>query len=157
MKFGTSPEQAWGGLMFYEQIDRPPPLHLRLLLPMPVATAKTQSSVGDEVRCLYHGGHLLKRITRIDVGRHYEFEVIEQNLVIGGGLALIPSNVKIGAVGASIDVLTVRNITAAYVGAGATVSAGRNAWLWKPIEQAVCHMFHRHLLAAIRSKVESDR
>ena len=66
MKFAASPEQAWHGLMFYEQIAERPPLHLRLLLPLPIGTEGPKSQVGDEARCLYEGGHLLKRVTRID-------------------------------------------------------------------------------------------
>jgi hypothetical protein len=34
------------------------------------------------------------------------------------------------------------------------VSGKRPGWLWKPIEAAVCHLFHRHLLSAIRRKIE---
>jgi len=29
----------------------------------------------------------------------------------------------------------------------------RPAWFWRPVEAAVCHLFHRHLLAAVRRKV----
>ena len=89
MNFAASPEQVWGGLMFYEQIEEPPPLHLRLLLPMPIRTEGSKSAVGDEAMCLYEGGHLLKRVTQIDPCRHYGFEVVEQNLAVGGGMIAV--------------------------------------------------------------------
>ena len=88
MKFAASPERVWGAMMFYEQIDERPPMHLRLLLPLPIRTESSNAKVGDRVTCLYEGGHLVKCITQIDHGRHYAFEVVEQNLVVGGGLRL---------------------------------------------------------------------
>ena len=33
------------------------------------------------------------------------------------------------------------------------VSCRRPGWLWEPIEVTVCHVFHRHLLSAMRRKV----
>jgi len=146
MKFAASPERVWGGLMFYEQIEERPPLYLRLLLPVPIATEGSKSKVGDDVRCSYKGGHLLKRITRIDPGRHYGFEVVEQNLAVRGGLTLSGGCYTLRALpGGGTQVA----VTTRYV------SLRRPSWLWKPIEAAVCHMFHRHLLAAMRRKVEA--
>lgn len=146
MKFAASPEQVWGGLLFYEQIEERPPLHLRLLLPLPIRTEGAKSEVGDEARCSYEGGHLLKRIIRIDPGRHYGFEVVEQNLAVGGGLAL------------SGGCYTLRELPGGCTEVAVTtryVSLRRPGWLWRPVEAIVCHMFHRHLLAAMRRKVES--
>ena len=84
MKFAAPPEQVWDGLMFYEEIDSPPPLYLRLFLPVPIRIEGRKSAVGDETTCVYRDGHLLKRVTRIDAGRHYGFDVVEQNLAVGG-------------------------------------------------------------------------
>jgi hypothetical protein len=145
MKFATSRERVWDGLMFYEQLEVRPPLHLRLLLPLPIGTENSKSRVGDEVRCLYQGGHLLKRITRIDPGCHYGFEVVEQNLAIGGGLTLSGGCYTLCALPTGDTEVAV---TTRYV------SLRRPGWLWKPIEAAVCHLFHRHLLSAMRRKVE---
>jgi hypothetical protein len=128
MKFATSSERMWDGLMFYEQIAERPPLHLRLLLPQPIGTENPKSTVGDKVRCLYKGGHLLKCITQIDLRRHYAFDVVEQSVAFGG---------------------TEVAVTTRYT------SLRRPGWLWKPIEAAVCHLFHRHLLSAMRRKVGS--
>jgi hypothetical protein len=88
MSFAASPAQVWEGLVLYEEIDRPP-LHLRLLLPVPIRVEGRVSELGGEAKCLYEGGHLLKRITRIERGHLYEFEVAEQRLSLGGGMRLL--------------------------------------------------------------------
>ena len=67
-KLDVPPEQAWEGLMFYEQIVERPSLPLRLLLPAPIRTEGRKESVGDEARCFYESGQLLKRVTRIERG-----------------------------------------------------------------------------------------
>jgi hypothetical protein len=147
MKFAASSERVWRAILFYEQIGALPPLHLRLLLPVPIGTDSAKSNVGDEIRCLYKGGHLLKRLTRIDVGRHYGFEVVEQNLAVGGGLVLCGG------------CYTLRELPEGGTEVAATTrytSPRRPGWLWKPIEVAVCHMFHRYLLDAMRRKVDAD-
>lgn len=145
MAFAAPPERVWSGLMFYEQIDERPPLHLRLLLPVPIGTEKTKSTVGAHVRCSYEGGHLVKRITEIDPRRHYGFDVVEQTLAIGGGLTLSGGGYMLRELpGGHTEVA----VTTRYTG------GRRPGWFWKPIEAAVCHLFHRHLLAAMRRKVE---
>ena len=96
--------------------------------------------------CLYAGGQLRKRVAHIDPGKCYGFEVVEQHLAVGNGLLLaggcymlreLPSR------GTEVAVMT------------RYVSRKRPDWLWNPIEAAVCHMFHRHLLQSIRRKIGS--
>ena len=96
-------------------------------------------------RGLYEGGHLLKRIARIDVERHYEFEIVEQSLAFGGGLTLAGGCYTLcAAPGGGTEVA----VTTRYV------SHRRPRWLWQPIEAAVCHGFHRFLLSAMRRRIE---
>ena len=38
MIFAAPAAQAWTGLVFYEELGGRPPLHLRLLLPVPIRT-----------------------------------------------------------------------------------------------------------------------
>ena len=38
MTFAASPSEVWRGLTFYEELGGRPPLHLRLLLPVPIRT-----------------------------------------------------------------------------------------------------------------------
>ena len=146
MTLAALPDQVWDALMFYEEIEEPPPLYLRLLLPLPIRTHGSKLAVDDEAMCLYEGGHLLKRVTHIDPCRHYGFEVVEQDLVVGGGLVLSGGGYTLRELSSRATEVAV---TTQYV------SRKRPGWLWKPIEATVCHMFHRYLLSAIRRGIES--
>jgi hypothetical protein len=146
MTLAAPPERVWDALMFYEEISEPPPLYLRLLLPLPIRTRGSKLAVGDEAMCLYEGGHLLKRVTHIDPCRHYGFEVVEQDLVVGGGLMLSGGGYTLRELSSRATEVTV---TTRYA------SRKRPAWLWKPIEATVCHLFHRYLLSAIERGIES--
>lgn len=147
MRIAASPERVWDALMFYEQIDARPPLYLRMLLPLPTGTDSRTAALGDDVRCSYEGGgYLLKRLTRIDPLHHYGFEVVEQKLALGGGLKLSGGCYALRELPSSGTELSV---TTRYSG------ARRPRWLWKAVEAAVCHGFHRYLLASIRARVDS--
>jgi hypothetical protein len=147
MRFAAPADRVWEGLLFYEQIEERPPLHLRLLLPVPTGTQGPKSKVGDEARCSYERGHLLKRVTHVDPGRHYGFEVAEQHLDVGRGLALSGGSYTLRELPGGVTEVAV---TTRYVG------HRRPAWLWEPIEATVCHMFHRHLLSVMRRRIEAD-
>lgn len=148
MTFSASPAKAWEGLMFFEEIEQPPPFHLRMMLPVPIRTVGKKDTVGDEARCLYEGGHLIKRITRVDPGVHYHFDVIEQELPMGGGLKLSGGGYTLRQV---TDGSTEVTLATRYV------SARRPRWFWQPVESFVCHSFHRHILAQMRKKLEGSR
>ena len=70
--------------MFYEEIAEDRPFFLRRFLPTPIGTEGCKSEVGSEVKCRYVDGHLVKRVTHIVQGHNYAFEIIEQNLALGG-------------------------------------------------------------------------
>jgi hypothetical protein len=144
LHFNASPEAVWRGLMFYEQIDQRPPWYLRLLLPVPIRTEGRKSIVGDEALCLYVGGHLVKRVTRLEPYRLYGFAVIEQNLDVGG---IVLSHGEY-ALRALPDGGTEVGIVTHYT------SPRRPRWLWRPIEALVCHAFHHHILRAMRHAIE---
>jgi hypothetical protein len=144
MIFDAPAAEVWQRLMFYEQIDERPPLHLRMLLPVPIETKGRKSEVGDEVHCRYEGGYLIKRVTQIEPGQRYAFEIVEQALAVGSGVMLA------GGEYALRDVASRRTeicITTHYT------SPRRPRWLWLPIERVVCHSFHRHILRAMRRGV----
>jgi hypothetical protein len=146
MTCSASPGQVWDGLMFYEQIPRRPPLHLRLLLPGPMRAEGRRSIVGDETLCVYDRGHLLKRVTRIEPRHHYGFDVVEQDLAIGRGVRLTGGSYTLRELP---DGSTRIGLETLYV------SPVRPRWLWGRVEAAVCHAFHRHILGAMRRAVES--
>jgi hypothetical protein len=146
MNFAATPDEVWERLMFYEQIVRRPPLLLRLLLPVPLRAEGEKSRVGDEVKCRYRDGHLLKRVTRVIRARNYAFQIIEQNLTLGGGIRLSGGDYTLrpSREGRTEIVLQTRY-----------VSPRRPRWLWQPVEAAVCHSFHRHILNAMRHSLAS--
>jgi hypothetical protein len=140
-----APEHIWRSLMFYEQIVAPPPFYLRLLLPRPLRSEGAKEVVGDVATCVYAGGHLLKRVTRIEPACLYEFTVVEQKLSIGAGLRLAGGSYAIRAAprtGTEVEVTTL------YHG------GRRPRALWRVGEALVCHLFHRHLLRAIAAKAK---
>ncbi len=148
MTIRASPGQVWDRLTFYEQIPFPPPIHLRLLLPAPVRSEGRWAAVGDETRCVYDRGHLLKRVTRVDPRRHYGFDVVEQELAIGRGIRLT---------GGSYTLLELSDGSTRIGLETQYVSSVRPRMLWKRVEAAVCHAFHRHILGAMRRELESQK
>lgn len=143
MSFAVTMGQLWRSLMFYEQIDEPPPWYLQLLLPRPIRTEGEKSAVGDEALCLYEGGHLLKRVTHVDPGHRVEFVVVEQQLEVGAAIQLSGGSYALRDIGGGRSELCV---TTHY-------SGGRYPrWAWRAIESACCHLFHRHLLSSIGRK-----
>ncbi len=145
IRVSATPAQVWDSLVFYEGLDEPPPLYLRLLLPRPIRTQGAKSAVGDQATCLYQGGHLLKQLTRIDPQQLYEFKVVEQNLAIGGGVRLSGGCYALRELAGGETELS---ITTGFI------SQNRPRWLVRPVEEAVCHLFHRHLIGAIKRKAE---
>jgi hypothetical protein len=146
MAFAASPAQVWNSLMFYEEVSLRPPLLLRLLLPEPVRVEGRKSAVGAEARCLYRQGQLLKRVTRIDPERRCDFEVVEQGMAIPGGIRLAGGRY---ALTASPDGGTRVELETRYF------SPLRPRWLAGPVEAAICHAFHRHILEAMRRTLEA--
>jgi hypothetical protein len=146
MSFAAPPARVWEGLVFYEEIKERPPLHLRLLLPVPVRTEGQISDVGEQAKCVYERGHLTKRVTNIQRGKLYQFEVAEQHLSVGGGMRLCGGAYELRELP---DGRTEVAVETRYV------STKWPRWLWAPLERIVCHAFHRYLLRALRRKVES--
>ena len=76
IRFDASSEAVWNHLLFYEEVPGHPPFPLRVLLPRPVRTEGVKTRVGATVRCAYSGGHLVKRITRVEPPHLLQFEVV---------------------------------------------------------------------------------
>ena len=146
MVFSAPADRVWNGLVFYEELGGRPPLHLRLLLPVPIRNVGKVSDVGDEATCLYEGGHLLKRITRIEAGDLYEFEVAEQALSVGGNMRLCGGRYRLRPLS---EGRTEVSVETRYT------SRKWPRWLWRPLEKMVCHWFHRYLLGTMRRQIES--
>ena len=143
--FKAAPARVWDSLLFYEEIEGPPPLLLRLLLPSPIRTEGEKSSVGSEAVCLYDRGHLIKRTTRIEERSLYEFEVLEQKLRLGGSMRLHGGRYALRSEreGETQVVLETRYTSTRWP-----------RWFWRPVERFVCHLFHRFLLRTMQRRAE---
>jgi hypothetical protein len=141
--FFAPADAVWDALMFYEDIAEDRPFLLRRFLPIPIGTQGCKSAVGGDVKCRYEGGHLVKRVTRIIRGHNYAFEIVEQNLALGG-IRLLGGDYTLRIV--SEDCTRV---------ALATHYASPNypRWLFGRLEAAVCHSFHHYILSAMRSNL----
>jgi hypothetical protein len=143
--FVAPADAVWHALMFYEEVATEPPFLLRRFLPTPIGTEGCKSEVGGEVKCRYVDGHLVKRVTHIVRGQNYAFEIIEQNLALGG-IRLLGGD------------YTLRKLSEGRTRVAlATRYASPNypRWLFGRLEAAVCHSFHHYILNAMRSNLPS--
>ena len=139
MTVPLSPERVWERLALYEQIHGRLSLPLRLLIPTPSGLDAPPTRVGDEVRCRYRSGHLVKRVTHFDRARLYGFDVVEQALGVRG--------VRLRSGWYALRPLA---------GGGTEIEAGtryespwRPRWLFRRVERSVCRAFHHHVLSAV--------
>lgn len=146
LTMACAPASAWKTIMFYEQIDDRPPWYLRWLLPVPLGTEGSKANVGDEARCNYEGGHLVKRVLHVEPEHLYAFEVSEQELAFGGGMRLCGGAYRLRAEDGGGTAVTL--VTRYRHGR-------RPRWLFAPVEAAVCHVFHRHILRAMARVAEA--
>jgi hypothetical protein len=141
--FFAAPGVVWNALMFYEEIAGDRPFLLRCFLPTPIASHGCKSTIGGEVKCQYLGGHLVKRVTQIIRERSYAFEIVQQNLPLGG-IRLLGGDYTLRA--QSEDCTRVALVTH-Y----ASLNCPR--WVFRRVEAAICHSFHRYILSAMRSNL----
>jgi hypothetical protein len=140
----ASAERVWESLRFYEDIDRPPPFLLRLLLPRPEPKLTSATVEGEATTLSYVGGHYARRITRFERPSRYEFEVIDQKLASDRGVMLLSGAFTLHA---STPTETDLAISTRYV------SRIRPRWLAEPVEAALCRQLHRHLFDSIESQL----
>ncbi len=143
--FNGRPEHVWNHLLFYEEVPGPPPLLLRALLPHPVRTEGVKNRVGSSVRCVYRGGDLVKRITKVEPAHLLQFEVIEQHLGIESCILTLGGSYEIDVCGPETEVTAITNYLA-YL---------QPRRLWRPLEAFLARQLHRHILRAVRLGVLS--
>ena len=141
--FFAAADAVWEALMFYEEIAEDRPFLLRRFLPTPIGSQGCKSEVGSDVKCRYVGGHLLKRATRIVRRQNYAFEVVEQNLALGG----------IRLLGGDYTLRVLSEHCTRVALATHYASPNYPRWLFGRLEAAVCHSFHHYILSAMRSNL----
>lgn len=144
LSFPADPEAVWASIVTYEEVKRPAPLWLRLLLPQPVGTKGDKTQPGAAIPCLYRGGHLTKRIRTVEAPYYLSFDVTDQHLGIERFLMARRGSYEISPAGEHGSVV---ELVTCYEG------RLRPRWLWRPIEAAIAHAFHRHVLAGMREEV----
>jgi hypothetical protein len=151
LRVNATPDEAFRAIMFYEQVEHDPPWLLTLALPKPVRSEGSKAAVGNIVRCYYDRGYLVKRISERVENRRLAFEVVEQHLHFERDLTLLDGSFAVEAAEEygghdSRIVLTTRYRRRLYP-----------AWLWQPMERAIVHTLHGHVLEGMRRKFEIDR
>ena len=143
----ATPEEAWNAIMFYEDVEHPPPWLLHLALPQPIRSEGNKQKEGEIVRCFYNCGTISKRISRVQPGRRLSFEVVEAVMRSENYAQLRDGHFE-------IEPLTDRQsritLTTRYE------RKHRPAWIWEPIERKVIHTLHGHVLEGMRRKAEKS-
>jgi len=145
LQLPAPPAQVWGALKFYEEVPSRPGALLRLGLPAPVRSEGEKTRVGGTVRCVYEGGHVLKRTTSAEPPNVLRFEVFEQRLGLEHCLSLSDGVYEIRAVPGGAEVA----LTTRYRG------HLRPRALFRPLERRLTHEIHGHILAGMRTALEA--
>jgi hypothetical protein len=137
----ASPEAVWSHILFYEEVAGRAPFLLRSLLLHPVRTEGDKTRVGAEIRCIYKGGDLVKRITAVDPPRFLQFDVLAQHLGIESCALTSSGTYQIHASGSATDVTLVTSYQAFLY----------PRFLWRPLEALLVKQLHRHILHGVRA------
>jgi hypothetical protein len=138
--FQASPEIVWQRMLSYEEVSRRPPLILRALLPLPLRTEGDKTCPGADVRCLYGGGDLVKRITVVDAPHLLEFDVVQQRLGIESCITAIGGSYRIRSSGGQAEIVLTTNYSGFL----------QPRYLFRSVERFLAHRFHRHILEGMR-------
>ena len=144
----VSRARAWRELMFYEEVTHDPPWLARIGLPKPLYTKGDARHVGDIKTCVYDKGRLVKRVTRIVDEACLGFEVIEQVGVEDRSVRLTGGSFLFESHGPHATRVT---LTTRYE----PLLQARP--IWRPIEQALTHALHSHVLEGIERQATRDR
>lgn len=145
IRLEESPEAVWKALRFYEEIPNRPGPFLAALLPLPVRSEGEKTKVGASIRCIYQGGHLVKRITVSEPPRLLRFDVLEQDLGIENSVTMGEGSYEIFPREGGSQVL----LTTHYTG------HLRPRFLFRPVEHLLAHHVHRHILEGMRTLLRS--
>jgi hypothetical protein len=142
----ATPLEAWNAIMFYEDVEHPPPWLLHLALPQPIRSEGNKQKEGEVVRCFYNCGTISKRISRVEPERRLSFEVVEAVMRSENYANLRDGSFEIEPVEPSQSRIT---LTTRYE------RKLHPAWVWEPIERKVIHTLHEHVLEGMRRKAQN--
>ena len=136
------PRHVWRALRFYGDIKAKPPWLAQVGLPTPKRVEGKLAGVGDQRRCVYAKGYLVKKVTAWRPHRYLGFDVVTQHKVEsrsaelkGGAFQLTPIA---GGWKTRLSLTTeYRPLLQARV-------------LWRPLENYTVHALHHHVIRAVR-------
>jgi hypothetical protein len=143
---GVPPQDAHARIVFFEEVKRPPPVLLRLGLPRPLYTTGSAEAPGDLKVCVYDRGVLTKRISRVQRGRLFEFDIVEQRLGLEHDVRLLDGRFELEPAGPD---RTLVRLTTTYV----PLLSPR--WCWRPFERLAVHALHSHVLRGMAEAGEA--
>jgi len=147
LTIAASAERVWASLQFYEELDSPPPLLLRLFLPRPIAVPSAAPELGRETTLRYAGGHYARRVVRHEPPRSHEFEVTEQRIAKDRGVILVGGAYALRKFGPNHTDLSITTVYSSRL---------RPRWLFQSLESAICRRLQRHLLEAIAKRATQN-
>jgi hypothetical protein len=145
--FDAPVDPTWEAIVFYEEIKHKPPFLLKLALPQPARTEGKKEAVGDEQKCIYKNGYLVKTITHLDPPRLLAFDVTEQHLHFEHDVDLVDGSFILQPMARDKTrvILTTRYRRLL-----------RPSWLWEPIERTVIQTLHGHVLDGMRGRAMGE-
>ena len=142
-----SPAAVWNALLFFEDVDREPPLLLQLGLPTPLGREGELTKVGDRTTCIYDSGTVVKEATELEAQERFAFKVVEQDIHFEHDVELISGSFQLHP---GPDGGTTIELTTTY----RPLLGPR--WLWQPIETAAVRSLHGHVLASIDDRAREE-
>lgn len=130
-----TPTEIFKRLHFFEGSTLNPPLLLKLRLPTPIGVEGNMFVKGEDVRCIYEKGYLLKRITSVEDNKLIAFEVIEQHGIEDRSLTLTSGEIRLHQNGSEV---IVKMTTRYQPKLGARL-------LWRQPEKLIVKTLHEHI------------
>jgi hypothetical protein len=143
--FRASAFAAWDSIVFYEEVDHPPPLLLRIGLVRPIRAYGDARTPGGVKVCIYNRGRLVKQTTRAEPGKVLAFVVLEQKIHYERDVRLRGGSFEFEERDGGDTLVRVTTVYSPRLGP-------RFAWRWG--EAWAIHTLHRHVLEGMRRRAE---
>ena len=144
----ASAEDTWESLVFYEDVDIPPPLLARLGLPRPIQTQGSMQSIGDVMHCTYQTGRISKLITDVQDQRVLHFQVVHQSIGIEQHVTLLSGSFELIPNGPDSTMLVLTTTYEPHL---------QPRQVWTHVETATIRDVHDHVCRGISANLSATR
>jgi len=141
------PATVWDNIVFYEEVERTPPLLLRIGLPRPIGTSGPIDRVGAIRTCLYDKGSIVKRVTSRNPNDELAFAVTHQDIHFEHDVRLVGGRFKMQRIHGDRTRVTLETTYEPLL---------PPRWCWRPIEELAIHTLHEHVLAGMAIRCEQN-